>query len=75
MSVSVTNRTGSILVSDGNSNTYIKKQLVSVETNGNNVVIRFHKIHYISFPYDQYTAPTGASASAVASAISAFLNT
>lgn len=75
MSVSVTNNTGTILVSDGNANTYIKKQLVTVGTNGNNVVISWYRVHYITFPYTDFTAPTGASASAVANAIGAFLNT
>ncbi len=75
MSVAVTNSTGYILASDGNSVNYIKKQLVTVAAVGNNVVINWYINHKIIYPYTDFTAPSGASATAVANAIAAFLNT
>jgi hypothetical protein len=74
MSVSVTNTTGTIFVNDGNSFLYIKKQKVAVDAVGTNVVIRWDRVHYVSYPAVDFTSPSG-SASTIAVAIKAFLNT
>ena len=75
MSVSVTNSGGTILINDSDSVYYIEKQKVDVSTKGNNVIIRWDKTHYVSYPYTDFTAPSGASAAIVAAAIAAFLST
>ena len=74
MSVTVTNEGGTILINDGNSEWYIKKQKVAVSTQGDNVIIREDSVHYASYVYTDFTAPTGASAAAVAALIEAFID-
>lgn len=75
MSVSVINNTGTICINDGWSVTYPKKGKVEVSAVGNNVLIYWDRVHYSSYLYSDFTAPTGASAVAVAALISAMLNT
>ena len=75
MPVSVSDNDGTILISDGNSVTYPKKQKVTVDAVGNNVVIQWDRSHYVSYPYTDFTAPSGASALIVAAAISVMLDT
>lgn len=74
MSVSVTNSGGTLYINDGNSVFYPQKDKISVSTSGNNVIIRWDEVHYVTFPYTDYTAPSGASATAVAALIAAFLD-
>lgn len=74
MSVSCSDEGGTILISDGNSVWYIKKQKVAVSTDGTNVIIREDAVHYVSYPAADFTAPTG-TASAIAAAIEVFLDT
>ena len=73
MPVSCTDQGGTILFSDGGVNWYIKKQKVSVEAVGTNVIIREDSVHYITFPAADFTSPSGTAAS-IASAIEAFLD-
>lgn len=75
MPVSVIDSNGCIFIDDGNSQIYPKKEKVTVGAVGNNVVIRWDRVHYSSYIYTDFTAPTGASAVAVAALISAMLNT
>ena len=70
----VTDNTGTILISDGDSSTWIKKEKVQVSAAGNNVIIQWDRVHYMSYLYTNISAPSGASAIAVASAIKTFLN-
>ena len=74
MSVAVTNNSGTILISDGNSVLYIKKEKVAVYTDGTNVVVREDAVHYRSYPAADFTAPTG-TATQIATAIQVFLDT
>lgn len=74
MPVTVTDNTGTILVDDGAINWYIKKQKVVISTDGDNVIIRADEVHYVSYPYSDFTSPSGASAAAVAAGIEAFLD-
>ena len=76
MSVAVTDAgSGYISINDGNFVTDVEKAKVSVIAFGSTVQIWWGDVNYISFPYTDFTAPSGASASAVAAAIAAFLNT
>ena len=75
MPVAVTNNTGTVKIDDGGSQTYVKKEKVSVQVNGNYVQIYFDKVNYFQDLYNNFTAPAGGSAAAVAAAIAVFLNT
>src|SRR3990167_7224598 len=74
MSISVTNSVSTIIIADGNSETAVSKELVSVRSHGDNVRVQWSPINFIEFPYTEFTAPTGASADAVADAIEVFLD-
>lgn len=74
MPISCSDNNGTILVDDGNMQWYIKKQKVAVTAQGTNVVIRGDQVHYVIYPAADFTAPTG-TASAIAAAIEAFLDT
>lgn len=74
MSVAVTNSVSTIIIDDGNSQIAVSKELVSVRAQGNNVRVQWSPINFVEFPYTDFTAPTGASADAVADAIEAFLD-
>lgn len=71
--VSVTDNTGTILVDDGNSQWYIKKQKCTVTAQGTSVEIRSDAVHYASYPAASFTTPSG-TASAIAAAIEVFLD-
>ena len=75
MPVTVSNNTGTLKIDDGNSVMYPKKSKVYVETNGNFVIVGWDNVHYVNQLYTNFTSPSGASASAVAASIAAFLNT
>ena len=75
MPVAVSDNTGTILINDGNSVIHPKKEKVIVTAAGNNVRIGWDRVHYVTYPYTDFTAPTGADAPTVAAAITAFLNT
>ena len=75
MPVSVTNNPGSLSIDTGGSIVYPNKKKVMVWAVGNNVRISWDENSYVEFPYTDFTAPTGASASAVASSIENFLDT
>ena len=68
MSVSVTDTTGTITISDGNSTQAPEKDKVMVRSFGNTVQIYWSETGYVSFPYTDFTAPTGATAAATAAA-------
>lgn len=74
MAVAVTDEGGTILVDDGNSVWYIKKQKVAVSSQGTNVIIREDEVHYRTYPAADFTAPAG-TASVISAAISVFLDT
>lgn len=75
MSVSVTDNAGYISINDGNSVRDIEKAKVAIVAYGDNVQIFWDDVHYCQYVYSDFTAPTGASASAVAASIAAFLDT
>lgn len=76
MSVAVTDSGGGyISINDGNSVQDVDKNKVTVLSYGTTVQIWWDDVHYVSFPYTDFTAPTGASASAVAALIAAMLDT
>lgn len=74
MPVAVTDEGGTILINDGSQQWYIKKQKVVISTEGDNVIIRADEDRYIQQNYANFTAPTGASANAVAALIEAFID-
>ena len=73
--ISVTDSGSSIYIDDGNSVQRIPKGEVSVQSRGDNVEIRRNNGLILNELYTGFTAPTGASASAVANSIEAFLDT
>ena len=73
--VSVTDSLGTLVVSDGNSSENIPKSKVVVTSRGDNVKLQWGGSQYIDAVYTDFTAPTGASAAAVAASINAFLDT
>lgn len=75
MSVSVTDGVGTLIIADGNSTINPNKKKVVVSTSGNNVKIGWDEVSFVIYPYTDFTAPTGASAEAVATAIQAILDT
>lgn len=75
MAVTVTNSGGTIKIDDGQNVNYPQKNKVDVSAIGDNVIIRWDDVHYVSYPYSSYSSPSGASAAAVAALIAAFLNT
>jgi len=74
MPVTVTNNTGTILVDDGNSKWYIKKQKAVINTEGTMVIIRGDNVHYSEYEATTFTSPAG-TASEIAAAIAVFLDT
>ena len=76
MSVAVTNSNSTIVVSDGASIIRISKRKAVIISEGDNVRIEWGKGGaYVQYPYTDFTAPSGASAVAVADAIEVFLDT
>lgn len=76
MGVTVTNASGAITVNDGTVQQSIDKALVSVNTNGDNVVIRWSPVDSLTYNYANFTGSVaGASAAAVALLIAAYLDT
>ena len=75
MSVSVQDSGSTISINDGNSVIYPYKDKITVSSQGNNVRIQWDEVNYVQYPYTDFTAPTGASAAAVAAAIEIFLDT
>ena len=75
MSVSVTNSNSTIIYNSGGSQIRISKRLVIVKDIGNDVYIEYGDGKYIQHPYTDFSAPSGASAAAVADAIEVFLDT
>ena len=72
--VAVTADTGYVRVSASGTNMYIKKQLVDVETQMNDVIIRWSTTKYVQYPYTAFTTPSGGSAIIVANKIALYLN-
>jgi len=75
MAVTVADEGGTISIDDGNAITYVAKDKVFIEAVGNNVRVGWDNVHYIEFPYTDFTAPSGGSAAVVAAAIEVFLDT
>lgn len=75
MAVSVTDTGATISIDDGNSVQRPVKSKVTVSSRGSNVRIQWSQTEYIETAYTNFTAPSGASAAAVANAIEAFLDT
>ncbi len=75
MPVSVSNSNATITISDGSSIIRVSKTKLIVTSEGNNVRLEWGRGGaYIEYPYTDFTAPTGASAEAVANAIEVFLD-
>lgn len=75
MSVSVVDSGSTITISDGNSTINPYKDKITVYAQGTSVKIQWDARSYVSYPYTDFTAPTGASATAVADLIAAMLDT
>ena len=72
---SVTNSGGTIRIVNGSDIVHAPKAKVDIQTSGNNVRIQWEEDYFIEDNYTNFTAPTGASAVAVADAIAVFLDT
>lgn len=75
MSVSVVDSGSTVTISDGNSTINPYKDKITVSAQGSNVRIQWDARSYVQYPYTDFTAPTGASATAVADLIAAMLDT
>ena len=73
--ISVTNNTLTLTIADGDSTTHLRKKKVTVSAYKNNVYIFWDNLIRINKNYDNFSAPAGASAVAVASSINTFMNT
>ncbi|KKS77124.1 MAG: hypothetical protein UV51_C0010G0029 [Candidatus Woesebacteria bacterium GW2011_GWC1_42_9] len=73
--ITVTDTGATITIEDGNSTISIVKSKVSVSSRGSNVRIQWGETSYLETAYTNFTAPSEASAVAVAAAIEAFLDT
>jgi len=75
MAVSVTNDTATLKIDTGGAILNPEKSKTYIEAQGNNVKIGWDDVHYVRFPYTDFTSPSGVSARDVASQIAAFLDT
>lgn len=77
MAVAVTDTGATLTINDGNSVQSPNKNKITVASRGDNVRVQWDDTGsgQVDKPYTEYTAPTGASAVAVATAIEAFLET